>query len=287
MENKYYEFCYKTYSYEYESYMNTCERNSKGNILIDSIKDKWDKEAQKSAIRCCIIEGLKYFKNPCVSQLWNAIYQVHLFRKSGIGDIETIQKVISAEQSWKKSSGHAFEEVIKELSSLSLKEYGIEIILQRDLNILLKNDELKNEPRDLSWLREQVKGNIFDLYCIVNDKENKYCFGCVQCKTSIRDRVTRDREPSLHAMESFFWSVAFVLDGDFLKLPKFKYMVNGGSKEFPSNGWHGMYVLSEKEIQDRIYPLTIDFEIFINHALQASKQWLEQRQWFNKTWKAQ
>ena len=182
---------------------------------------------------------------------------------------------------------HAFEEMVKELASLALYGTGVEIILQRDLNTLIKANELANEPRDIAWLKEQIKGNIFDLYGILTIDDKKYCFGCVQAKTSIRDRVTRDREPSIHAMQSFFWSVVFVLDGDFLRLPKFVSMINGGSEEFPENGWHGMYVLSVKEPNKRIYPLTMDFEIFKSHALQAADQWIKRRQWFDRTWTAE
>ena len=45
-----------------------------------------------------------------------------------------------------------------------------------------------NEPQDISWLKDQIKGNIFDLYCIVTINGKKKCFCCVQCKTSIYDR---------------------------------------------------------------------------------------------------
>lgn len=186
-----------------------------------------------------------------------------------------------------KEDRKSFCLLLKELATLSLHGTNIEIILQRDLNTLIKAEELENEPRDISWLKEQIKGNIFDLYAVVNIDGKKQCFGCVQAKTSIRDRVTRDREPSLHAMQSFFWSVVFVLDGDFLKLPKFKAMVNGGTDEFPTNGWHGMYVLSAKEEVDRIYPITIDFDMFRVHALQALEQWQKRRHWFNPDWKAE
>ena len=177
-----------------------------------------------------------------------------------------------------------FAEMVKELASLALYGTDVEIILQRDLNTLIKANELANEPRDISWLKEQIKANIFDLYGVLTIDDKKYCFGCVQAKTSIRDRVTRDREPSIHAMQSFFWSVVFVLDGDFLRLPKFVSMINGGSEEFHENGWHGMYVLSVKETDKRIYPLTMDFEIFKCHALQASEQWQKRRQWFDSKW---
>ena len=186
-----------------------------------------------------------------------------------------------------KKQNISFEEMVKELASLALDGTDITIVLQRDLNTLIKANELANEPRDISWLKEQIKSNIFDLYCVLTIEGKKYCFGCVQAKTSIRDRVTRDREPSIHAMHSFFWSVVFVLDGDFLRLPKFVSMINGGSEEFPSNGWHGMYVLSAKEQNKRIYPLTMDFDIFKSHAQQAADQWQKRRQWFDSNWMAQ
>ena len=81
--------------------------------------------------------------------------------------------------------------------------------------------------------------------------------------------------------------VVFVLDGDFLRLPKFVNMINGGSKEFNENGWHGMYVLSAKDTIDRIYPLTMDFAIFRQHALIAAEQWLKRRQWLDTQWRAE
>lgn len=204
-----------------------------------------------------------------------------------MSDLKVIQEIISADQSWKKSSGHAFEEMIKELATMAMgSDLSVEFILQRDLNILIKAGEIANEPRDISWLKEQIKGNNFDLYAIITYNNKKYCFGCVQCKTSIRDRVTRDREPSIHAMDSYFWSVVFVLDGEYLRNPKFQYMVNGGSKEFPTNGWHGMYDISASFNIDRIYPLDPDFSLLRKHSKKAVNDWLKQRQWFNREWKA-
>lgn len=284
MENKYYNFCLTTYQNEYSRCFDELKANHKNGQISEKQSEEFDREAQKSAIRISITKALRKYPDEPVAELWSAIYRAHLFRKSGISDLETISKVISADQSWKKSSGHAFEEMVKELASLALYGTGVEIILQRDLNTLIKANELANEPRDISWLKEQIKSNIFDLYGILTIDDKKYCFGCVQAKTSIRDRVTRDREPSIHAMQSFFWSVVFVLDGDFLRLPKFVSMINGGSEEFRENGWHGMYVLSVKETNQRIYPLGMDFEIFKYHALQAAEQWQKRRQWFDSKW---
>lgn len=246
-----------------------------------------ERTAQKEAIKLSVLRAMEKFPDIDPARIWKAVYEVHVHRKSGISDGETIAKVIAADQSWKKSSGHAFEEMVKMLANDALADTGVEILLQRDLNTLLNAGEVDNEPRDLSWLREQVRGSVFDLYAVYKEAGKRFCFGCIQSKTSIRDRVTRDREPSIAAMKSFFWSTAVVLDGDFLKLPKFKAMVNGGTSEYAENGWHGMYVFSDKLAQGRIYSLHLDFGIFSAHAQQAKLQWKTQRQWFNSEWKAE
>ena len=150
--------------------------------------------------------------------------------------------------------------------------------------LMVKAGEIANEPRDISWIREQIKASVFDLYATYVDDGKRFCFGCIQSKTSIRDRVTRDREPSIAVMRSFFWSVAVVLDGDFLRLPKFKAMVNGGTPEYSENGWHGLYVFSDRHTGGRIYPAHADFSVFARHALAAAKYWKAQRQWFNIEW---
>ncbi len=260
------------------------QKGSQGGLHAGEI----ERMAQKEAIKAAILRTMRKFQAVEPSRIWKSIYEIHVHHKSGIDDSDTIAKVISADQSWKKSSGHAFEELIKLLANAGLQESGIEILLQRDLSTILKAGELANEPRDISWLKEQVKGSVFDLFATyVDENGRRFCFGCIQSKTSIRDRVTRDREPSLAAMNSFFWSVAIVLDGDFLKLPKFKAMVNGGSAEYSDNGWHGMYVFSDLYSDGRIYPLHVDFGGFVAHAKQAASYWKRQRQWFDKKWKAE
>ncbi len=276
-----------TFTHEKERIETDIIKASKKGVVPSSKKGAIETDAQREAIKIAIIEGIKHFPNTEAALIWRAVYETHVHRKSGINDADTISKVISADQSWKKSSGHAFEEMIKILGTDALHDNGIDILLQRDLNTLIKAQELNNEPRDISWLKEQIKASVFDLYAVVHTPEGKqFCYGCIQSKTSVRDRVTRDREPSMQAMESFFWSTIIVLDGDFLKLPKFISMVNGGTTEHPKNGWHGMYVFSKRYSQDRIYSIDLDFKNFKEHAIEAAKFWLTQRQWFDESWRA-
>ncbi len=275
-----------TYSSEKDRLMNEAVAGARRGSVSAGKLTEIETAAQKEAIRNATVECLKHYPDVEAAAIWRAVYETHVHRKSGINDADIIAKVVSADQSWKKSSGHAFEEMVKNLGTDALENSGIEIILQRDLHTMIKDGELDNEPRDISWLKEQIAASIFDLYVVVHKEDKKYCFGCIQSKTSIRDRVTRDREPSIQAMRSFFWSTVIVLDGDYLRNPKFISMVNGGTAEHRDNGWHGMYVFSDQYTQDRIYSLNIDFSTFKKHALEAANYWLTQRQWFNMEWKA-
>ena len=272
----YKDFCIEQYRSIYQKEFEDC------NLKKPDDKRRY---AQKIAIRNATVNAIREFPKVEPAKIWKTIYLSHINNVSGIADDILIANIISADQSWKKSSGHAFEEMVKELGNLALYGTGIKIILQKDLSMLLKSDMISNEVRDLSWLKEQAKSSVFDLYMTIEDGEKCFVYGCVQSKTSIRDRVTRDREPSSNAMKAYFWSIAIVLDGDFLRLPKYQKMVNGGSVEYKENGWHGMYVLTNEKITDgRIYATDIALGTFTDHALLAADHWKSQRQWFDNTW---
>ncbi len=131
-----------------------------------------------------------------------------------------------------------------------------------------------------------MKTSIFDLYISFIKDEQRFVYGCIQSKTSVRDRVTRDREPSMNAMGAFFISIALVLDGEFLKLPKFNSMVNGKTPEFPNNGWHTVYVLSNEDISDdRIKIINLGMDVFVADMVKGADDWLTQRQWINPDWR--
>ncbi len=277
MNTDYKAFCFKEYKRLFDKIFKELpiKKNDRRRII-----------AQKQAIREASINAIKKFPKIEPASIWKTIYIAHVYNVSGISDSKLIDSIISADNSWKKSSGHAFEEMIKELGNLSFREHGIEIVLQKDLHGLIKTDQVLNEVRDIAWLKEQIKSSIFDLYLTIKEEKGHTVFGCVQSKTSIRDRVTRDREPSINAMKAYFLSVAIVLDGDFLKLPKFMGMVNGNTPEYEINGWHGMYVLAnEHKDLDRIHGIDITMDKFVNDVVKASTFWLRQRQWFNHTWR--
>lgn len=274
----YQEYCHKEYKKLFIEEMQ--------NTAILNIEER-RRFSQKKAIKQTAISAIKKFSNIEPTEIWKTIYISHVNNFSGIVDQKIIDSVISADNSWKKSSGHAFEEIIKEIGNLNLNEFGIEILLQKELNYQLQNNNVLNEVRDISWLKEQIAGSIFDLYLTLKKKDKYLVFGCIQSKTSIRDRVTRDREPSINAMKAFFFSIAIVMDGDFLRLPKFQNMVNGKSHEFEVNGWHYMYVFTNETINnDRIVSIDINMELMVENIKAAATFWTTQRQWFNHDWRA-
>lgn len=263
-----------------------------GKKTSQSAQKEAERYAQKEAIKHTFELTLKKYPKEEPYKIWDQIYLAHVLRKSRLTSATVsaalIQNIVSSHQSWVKSSGHAFEAFIEEQVNPKLKAQGtnIKFILQKELTVMIKNDEIYNSDEDLDWLRQQCKGDVFDLFAIYSVNGDYYVFGCIQSKTSIRDRVARDREPSLKAMELGFWSIAVTLNGAFLSLPKFKNMVNGNGSGYTENGWNGMYVMSNDFIDDRIYSIRDDFSCLIDHAVEAAQEWISNRKALKPDWKA-
>ncbi len=282
----YTEYCQRTYNELYsEKYTRVLDGRTSQNAQTTA-----EREAQRHTIKETLKMSLTEYPDHEAAELWRAIYVAHLKRKAGIADLNTIdeeiiQKVISADQSWKKASGHAFEAFIGEVANPALQQYGVKFVLQRELSDMINNGEIHNDTVDMTWINQRIHTDVFDLYAIASWQNHNYVFGCIQSKTSIRDRVTRDREPSQQAMAGSFWSIAVALDGAFLSLPKFQEMVNGGGQDYEENGWHGLYVMSENYTIDRIYPVNSSLSLLVDHARQASEAFMCARLRFDNTWR--
>lgn len=125
------QYCVQTYQElyksEYHYLLSNALSKSKKNDLADNRLNDIETAAQKYAIKQSIIQGMRKFPNH-ISLLWHSIYEAHVYRKSGIADLRVIQEVVSADQSWKKSSGHAFEEMIKELATIAMGDLPLSLI---------------------------------------------------------------------------------------------------------------------------------------------------------------
>ncbi len=256
-------------------------------------KARFRQEAQRSAIDTSFVSCLMNFY-PQVDEktIWTAISRVHKLHLANLGELgvpeevqqEVYDRCISAHQSWNKSSGHSFERYISALEHPDLRKNEIRFVLQSELTQLIKDKDLQNTSEDINGLKEWGKN--FDLYALQTIHGSTRVFGCIQSKTSIRDRVGRDRTFSENAMDSLFWSVAVTLDGDFLNMPEFISMVNGGGS-YPTNSWHGMYAMTGiEQNNNRIYKTNEKLDIFVKHAIQAANQMISDRRKLNRNWKA-
>lgn len=283
------DYCSKLYLDTWKSVYNTKVTADSS----ESAKTMVRREAQRDAVDTTFVNCLlNFYPQVDEKEIWAAIGRVHkinLANMSELGIDESIQqeiynRCISAHQSWIKASGHSFERYIANLNNDILKKNEIRFILQAELTELIKNKVLKNTPEDIQGLRSW--GKDFDLYAIQTIHGNTRVFGCIQSKTSIRDRIGRDRAFSENAMDALFWSVAVTLDGDFLNMPEFIHMVNGGGS-YGTNSWHGMYAMSGiSNDTDRIYKTSEKLDIFIEHAIQASDQFIADRRMLGRSWKA-
>lgn len=282
----YKEFCKSTYDYVYRTkYVEyLAGRTTK------AAQESSERRAQHEAIVETFIGALdEYNSSHNATDIWNAIYRAHLFRKIDITNIDDIDEnvvdaILSGAQSWKKSSGHVFEDYVVRSTRDRLAAYNLRFVLQKELTQMLADNEISNDDSDN--ISAVAKSDNFDIYAIVNVNGNNIVFGCIQAKTSIRDRVGRDRGFSIPIMEKNFWSVAVVLDGTYLAMPKFEQMVNGGGvTQYAENGWHGMYSMSNVEDNDRIYK-DQDLTLLIEDARQAAEKFTSARQRFTKYWQA-
>lgn len=285
----YKEFCKEIYMQTYEATYPI----ELGDRTSDAAKQSARMSAQRKAIDKALVEGLLRF-SPDISEseIWEAIGITHKINVANLGDFNiaeehqesVIKRSLSAHQSWIKSSGHSFERYISNIDSDDLQRNEVRFILQSELTKMIKENRLANTTEDIAGLSSW--GKDFDLYAIQSIHGETHVFGCIQSKTSIRDRVGRDVTFSRNAMDGLFWSAAVTLDGAFLNMPEFIHMVNGGGS-YSLNGWHGMYAMSGiQESNERIYKVDDSLNLFVDHAIAAARQFISDRRMLNHEWKA-
>lgn len=287
----YEKFCKESYEKVYNEQL-ICEHNSRVSETA-AVTLACKLAAQRKAIDQTFVEALvKYGETVDEADIWKAIAFSHKLKSADLSKYgipeekhrEVFEACLSAHQSWIKSSGHSFERYISSAENEELKKNEIRFILQSEMTKLIKGNKLVNTEDDIKGLNSW--GKDFDLYAVQSVHGEEHIFGCIQSKTSIRDRVGRDVTFSHNAMDGLFWSVAVTLDGDFLNMQEFKNMVNGGGS-YTQNGWHGMYAMSGIDKTDgRIYKDDDSLNLFIDHAVQAARQFISDRRMLDANWKA-
>lgn len=282
------------YDYCKEKYM---EQWNEIAINIDnctqSQRDSLRRAAQRRAIDTAFVQSLLHFPDADQDLIWGLISTAHKLNLAHLEDYGLDQatrlivydRCISAHQSWNKSSGHSFERYIAGIENAEMEHNEIQFLLKSDLFDLIRQNRITNTDQDINLLTEWAEN--FDLYAVQSIHGDMHVFGCIQVKTSIRDRVGRDDQFSKLAMESHFWVAEAVLNGDFFNLPKYYAMVNGGSITYPENNWHGVYVMTGVESDGRIYQTDPSFNIMARHAVIAARQFIVDRTQLVRSWIAE
>lgn len=225
--------------------------------------------------------------------IWNELAIIH---KRYAADLTTlgvpaaiqdqvIESVERARQSWVRSSGLRFEDhiLVAINTDPNLATWKVQVKRPKEVLKLIDAGKYSNDADDLDFIKRA--GDRFDLYIVQEIMGRQFVVGCVQAKTSIRDRVDRDCPFSRQAMERHFWSIAITLDGEFLNNPLYREMVNGKTGTMHEiNGWHGMYVLARVSTEDRIYKVDNTFSLLINHLNQALTKRAANTATFDNTW---
>ena len=279
-------YCEKVYMEEWNSIIVDVDDDASENAKTTARRN-----AQRTAIDKAFLNALVKFPEVEEETIWALISIAHKLNLAHLEDfkLDQVQRLlvyercISAHQSWNKASGHSFERYISSITTPLMEKNEIQFILKSDAIKMIKSNKMFNHPDDLHLIEEW--NDNFDLYAIQTNHGEAHIFGCIQVKTSIRDRVGRDDQFSKNAMESNFWVAEAVLNGDFFNLPKYYAMVNGGSITYPENNWHGVYVMSGIESDGRIYH-DEGFELMAEHAVTAAKCFGVNRASLTRAWKA-
>lgn len=282
-----YDYCEKEYLKEWDSTIVEIDENAS-----ESKKTAARREAQKVAIDNVFVQAMKKFPELEEETIWMLISLAHKLKIARLDEfelnqmqrIEAYERCISAHQSWNKASGHSFERYIANIDKKIMEENEVKFILKSDATKMIKAGKMYNHPDDLHLIEEW--NDNFDLYAIQTNHGKAHIFGCIQVKTSIRDRVGRDDQFSKNAMEKNFWVAEAVLNGEFFKMPKYDAMVNGGSTTYPENNWHGVYVMAGIESKGRIYH-DVSFEVMARHAVIAADCFCVNRAQLTRNWKAE
>ena len=282
-----YDFCEQEYMKAWKSIIIEVDEDAS-----ESKKTEARRNAQRAAIDKAFLNSLIRFPKENEEVIWALISIAHKLNLAHLDEFHLKQeqrllvyeRCISAHQSWNKASGHSFERFISSISTPLMEQNEIRFILKSEAIRMIKNGKMFNHPTDLHLIEEW--NDNFDLYAIQTNHGEAHIFGCIQVKTSIRDRVGRDDQFSKNAMESNFWVSEAVLNGDFFNMPKYYAMVNGGSITYPENNWHGVYVMAGVESDGRIYK-DVSFDKMALHAVKAAKCFGVNRASLTREWKAE
>lgn len=176
----------------------------------------------------------------------HALSNIEVIAKERVSGLsrEQVELAKTADQKWLNMSGMAYESMILRESNRLLVNAPIRFIKPIDLKREIHNNQIFNSQKDMDTIENWIQGETFDLYLVKEKEDGLVVFGVVQCKKSIRERVSRDREPSIKATEEGFMSILIGMNGETLgksNNTKNRQMINGNGSHYDKQGWHSAY----------------------------------------------
>lgn len=176
----------------------------------------------------------------------DALSQIEKVAKERVSGLtqEQVERAKTADQKWLNMSGLAYENIIMKETNALLKDTDVLLFSPTELKEKILKNQITNSEQDILDIKNWIQGGTFDLYIIKVQEDKFKVFGVVQCKKSIRERVSRDREPSIIAMKKGFISILIGMNGDALgktENTKARQMINGNSNHFKEQGWYAAY----------------------------------------------
>lgn len=176
---------------------------------------------------------------------------------------EQIIKAKKSDQKFINMSGNLYEYITEQENNDLLKESksNTKFYFPKELKNKIEKNKILNNEKDIEMLENWIKGKTFDLYLLRKENNGYTVFGVVQCKKSVRERIGRDREPSINAIKNGFFSILISSNDDSLgkEKTKMREMFFGEGKHFDKKGWDFGYFenlfLATKNIKDKKFML--------------------------------
>ncbi|EST12005.1 BsaWI family type II restriction enzyme [Sporolactobacillus laevolacticus] len=205
-------------------------------------------------------------------------------------DSDVLKTFMSAEQSWRRSSGVAWENFITKNLLLSSDKIKIKIFTPTEMKLLVKGDiidggilAIPKKQEYISFIKKILAEMNFDLFLAeyVPSFEQWRLFGLIQCKTSIRDRLKINMKSSEEAMEHNLWSIIIAMDSD-------GFTRSGQYNSCAKKSWNGFYVLDNAiKTDSSIFYGNTEYmhELIGDHCKQVLQSLLMDTSSINSSWR--
>ena len=163
--------------------------------LEEQLSQPQNKVKNRDAIADAFMHGLERCPDINPSDLWH-----HVIYREYVRTLANVRRVNDPQQSWKRSSGDAFEIFLRNYYNPRLAKYGVRLLA-------LFDTQGKTALRDMG-IHEEVGSSKLDL----SIRSETAIIGGIHAKTSFAERITDDEPASTAMMRKGYLSALVTLD---------------------------------------------------------------------------